>query len=154
MTNFDAGIRARGGAADQMIRISFERNTNLYLIRIIYDLSYFLICIIIMIDLVFGIILGTFSELREEERKHEIDRVNHCFICHETRASVEKKSEDFILTRKMVENKDKALIDLYKGKKQLKKMLEDIVKLANERDITDIKQLKDKIKQITSGNNY
>ena len=42
----------------------------------------------------------------------------------------------------MVENKDKALIDLYKGKKQLKKMLEDIVKLANERDIKDIKQLK------------
>ena len=54
----------------------------------------------------------------------------------------------------MVENKDKALIDLYKGKKQLKKMLEDIVKLANERDIKDIKQLKDKIKQITSGSNY
>ena len=68
--------------------------------------------------------------------------------------SIETKSKDFILTRKMVENKDKALIDLYKGKKQLKKMLEDIVKLANERDIKDIKQLKDKIKQITSGNNY
>ena len=53
--------------------------------------------------------------------------------------SIETKSKDFILTRKMVENKDKALIDLYKGKKQLKKMLEDIVKLANERDIKDIK---------------
>jgi inositol 1,4,5-triphosphate receptor type 3 len=66
MTNFDAGIRARGGAADQMIRVSFERNTLLYAMRFFYDITYFLICIIIMIDLVFGIILGTFSEMREE----------------------------------------------------------------------------------------
>ena len=57
-----------------------------------------------MIDLVFGVILGTFSELREEERKHEIDRVNHCFICHETRASVEKKSEDFTKHREVRHN--------------------------------------------------
>ena len=95
LTNFDAGIRARGGAGDQMVRISFERNTNLYLCRLVYDLSYFLICIIIMIDLIFGIILGTFSEMREEERKHDNDRINHCFICHITREIIEKKREDF-----------------------------------------------------------
>ena len=95
MTNFDAGIRARGGAADQMIRISFERHTELYSIRIIYDISYFLICIIIMIDLVFGIILGTFSDMREKERKHYNDKINNCFICHITRETVEKRKEDF-----------------------------------------------------------
>ena len=61
LTNFDAGIRARGGAADQMVRISFERNTALYVYRLFYDITYFLICIIIIIDLIFGIILGTFS---------------------------------------------------------------------------------------------
>jgi hypothetical protein len=95
LTNFDAGIRARGGAGDQMVRISYERNYTLYLCRLIYDLSYFLICIIIMIDLIFGIILGTFSEMREEERKHDNDRINHCFICHITREIIEKKREDF-----------------------------------------------------------
>ena len=104
LTNIDAGIRARGGAADQMVKISYERNQHNYFGRIVFDVSYFLICIIIMIDLVFGIILGTFSELREEERKHEIDRVNHCFICHETRASVEKKSEDFTTHREVRHN--------------------------------------------------
>ena len=95
MTNFDAGIRARGGAADQMIRISFERNRRLYYLRLIYDLSYFLICIIIMIDLVFGIILGTFSDMREKERKHDSDKINNCFICHINRETVEKRKEDF-----------------------------------------------------------
>ena len=95
MTNFDAGIRARGGAADQMVRISFERNTGLYSTRIIYDISYFLICIIIMIDLVFGIILGTFSDMREKERKHDSDKINNCFVCHINRETVEKRKEDF-----------------------------------------------------------
>ena len=74
-----------------MIRISFERNTYLYFIRIVYDISYFLICIIIMIDLVFGIILGTFSDMREKERKYDSDKINNCFICHITKETVEKK---------------------------------------------------------------
>ncbi len=99
LTNFDAGIRARGGAADQMVRISFERNTALYVYRLFYDITYFLICIIIMIDLIFGIILGTFSEKREEERKHDNDKINHCFICHITREIIEKKREDFQVHR-------------------------------------------------------
>ena len=99
LTNFDAGIRARGGAADQMVRISFERNTALYVYRLFYDITYFLICIIIMIDLIFGIILGTFSEKREEERKHDNDKINHCFICHITREIIEKKREDFQIHR-------------------------------------------------------
>ena len=99
MTNFDAGIRARGGAADQMVRISFERNGSLYYLRLIYDISYFLICIIIMIDLVFGIILGTFSDMREKERKHDSDKINNCFICHINRETVEKRKEDFKLHR-------------------------------------------------------
>ena len=102
--NFDAGIRARGGAADQMIRISFERNTKLYIIRIFYDITYFLICIIIMIDLVFGIILGTFSEMREEERVSDNDKINHCFLCHITREIIEKKKEDFQFHREKRHN--------------------------------------------------
>ena len=48
-----------------------------------------------MIDLVFGIILGTFSEMREEERKHDSDKINHCFLCHITREMAKKRKEDF-----------------------------------------------------------
>ena len=81
LTNFDAGIRARGGAADQMIRISFQRNTAAYVYRLFYDISYFLMCIVVMIDLTVGIVLGTFSKKREEETKHDNDKINHCFIC-------------------------------------------------------------------------
>ena len=104
LTNFDAGIRARGGAGDQMVRISFERHTSSYVYRLFYDISYFLICIIIMIDLTFGIVLGTFSEKREEERKHDNDKINHCFICHITREIIEKKRENFNVHREQKHN--------------------------------------------------
>ena len=104
LTNIDAGIRARGGAADQMIRISYERNSRHYIERIIFDVSYFLICIIIMIDLIFGIVLRTFSQMREMVTNHEFDKVNHCFICHETRAFVEKNQEDFQHHREVTHN--------------------------------------------------
>ena len=104
MTNFDAGIRARGGAADQMVRISFERHTFLYVIRLIYDITYFLINIIIMIDLVFGIILGTFSKMIEEERECDNDKINHCFICHITREIIEKRKENFQFHREKRHN--------------------------------------------------
>ena len=104
LTNFDAGIRARGGAGDQMVRISFERHTASYIYRLFYDITYFLICIIIMIDLTFGIVLGTFSEKREEERKHDNDKINHCFICHITREIIEKKRENFNVHREQKHN--------------------------------------------------
>jgi len=48
-----------------------------------------------MIDLVFGIILGTFSDMRGKERKLANDKINNCFICHITRETVEKRKEDF-----------------------------------------------------------
>ena len=95
LTNIDAGIRARGGTGDMMIKVSFERHTTNYIKRVFFDVTYFLICIIIMIDLVFGIILGTFAEMREQERIQVMDKYNHCFICDETRANLEKNKEDF-----------------------------------------------------------
>ena len=78
-----------------MIKVSFERHTSNYIKRVFFDVTYFLICIIIMIDLVFGIILGTFAEMREQERIQVMDKYNHCFICDETRANLEKNKEDF-----------------------------------------------------------
>jgi hypothetical protein len=105
LTNIDAGIRARGGTADQMKRISFERNMGHYVTRLFFDVTYFLICIIIMIDLVFGIILGTFSELRAEEIKYQDDKENHCFICHVSREEIEKKGKvDFDFHRENLHN--------------------------------------------------
>ena len=57
-----------------------------------------------MIDLVFGIILGTFSKMIEEERECDNDKINHCFICHITREIIEKRKENFQFHREKRHN--------------------------------------------------
>ena len=49
--------------------------------RIIYDLLFFFVVIIIVLNLIFGVIIDTFADLRsEKQEKDEILR-NTCFIC-------------------------------------------------------------------------
>ena len=49
--------------------------------RVVYDLLFFFIVIIIVLNLIFGVIIDTFADLRSEKQtKDEILR-NSCFIC-------------------------------------------------------------------------
>ena len=70
----DNGLRARGGIGDSGIRISFMRDKGHYIQRLIMDDIFFLLVVIIAIDLVFGVIIGEFDALRGEEQKHETDQ--------------------------------------------------------------------------------
>ena len=50
-------------------------------IRIIYDVAFFIIITTIGLNIVFGIIVDTFAELRDEKFAREEDMKNVCFIC-------------------------------------------------------------------------
>ena len=91
----DSGLRARGGLGDSAIRISFLKNKNHYLRRLLLDVLFFLLIVIIMIDMVFGIIIKSFDELRHRNQKYKSDKVNYCFICHSNRQLLEKKRINF-----------------------------------------------------------
>lgn len=53
----------------------------LFAARVIYDLLFFFIVIIIVLNLIFGVIIDTFADLRsEKQRKEEILKTS-CFIC-------------------------------------------------------------------------
>ena len=43
-----------------------------------------------MIDLVFGIIIKSFDELRHRNQKYNSDKKNYCVICHSNRKLIEK----------------------------------------------------------------
>ena len=59
----------------------------LFVARVIYDLLFFFIVIIIILNLIFGVIIDTFADLRsEKQQKDEILR-NSCFICGKYRDS-------------------------------------------------------------------
>lgn len=49
--------------------------------RVIYDLLFFFIVIIIVLNLIFGVIIDTFADLRSEKQKKEEILKTTCFIC-------------------------------------------------------------------------
>ena len=100
----DSGLRARGGIGDSGIKISYKKYKKHYILRLILDDIFFLLIIITAIDLVFGIILGAFSTLRNEEQKHLADRKNHCFICHVNKNTLEKNRQNFNEHRNKIHN--------------------------------------------------
>ena len=57
------------------------KNTQLYYFRLIYDLSFFIIICIILLNIVFGIIIDTFSTMRKENDDMKFEINNKCFIC-------------------------------------------------------------------------
>ena len=68
-----------GGIGDALIVFDFDWK---YLaLRYVFDLSFFIIVIVIGLNVIFGIIVDTFSELRDEKRRIEDDIQNYCFIC-------------------------------------------------------------------------
>jgi hypothetical protein len=50
---------------------------------VIYDLLFFFIVIIIVLNLIFGVIIDTFADLRSEKQKKEEVLKTTCFICGE-----------------------------------------------------------------------
>lgn len=58
---------------------------SLFPARVVYDLLFFFIVIIIVLNLIFGVIIDTFADLRSEKQKKEEILKTTCFICGEAR---------------------------------------------------------------------
>ena len=79
------GTRSGGGIGDVLPIISYKYGKNFFIGRFIYDLSFFIIIIMIMGNVTFGLVVDTFGSLRDETYKYENDRQNNCFICQISR---------------------------------------------------------------------
>lgn len=71
---------------------------------ILFALVYFALITTIMLNVIFGIIIDTFSELREDKLNTENDIENRCFICALERFSFEKYPGGFEKHIKMEHN--------------------------------------------------
>jgi hypothetical protein len=78
MLNF--GMRNGGGLADYTYDDSVGPVNELGG-RYAVDFAYFVIVLIILLNIVFGIIIDTFSELRDEKNEKEEKTEEFCFIC-------------------------------------------------------------------------
>ncbi|XP_075679625.1 inositol 1,4,5,-trisphosphate receptor isoform X3 [Dermatophagoides pteronyssinus] len=93
ITTVNHGLRNGGGIGD--VLRSPSSNESLFVARVIYDLLFFFIVIIIILNLIFGVIIDTFADLRSEKQQKEEILRNTCFICGLERSAFDNRSVSF-----------------------------------------------------------
>ena len=122
ITYFNHGVRSGGGIGDLLAEVPYESGM-LYWLRFCNDFLFFILTILILLNMIFGVIVSIFSEIREKANFKENDQNNKCFICNIDRAIFERlkiKFED----HKKFEHNIKTYIRFLIG-----------VKLINEKDL-------------------
>uniref|UniRef100_A0A8C2Q226 Inositol 1,4,5-trisphosphate receptor n=1 Tax=Cyprinus carpio TaxID=7962 RepID=A0A8C2Q226_CYPCA len=93
VTVLNHGLRNGGGVGDVLRRPS--KNEPLFPARVVYDLVFYFIVIIIVLNLIFGVIIDTFADLRSEKQKKEEILKTTCFICGLERDKFDNKTVSF-----------------------------------------------------------
>ena len=88
------GLRQGGGVGDIMKNDhwSSPRHSG----RMWYDFLFFALMNIVFLNIVFGIIIDTFAELRDAKRKKEEDMHSTCFICGINADTFDKEGSGFL----------------------------------------------------------
>ena len=93
--NEERGRKKRKRNKKKERRKSWIDHKGEYMKLFFYNFIFFIVICLIMLNLVFGIIIDTFKELRIEETKNEIDIANVCFICGVKKDVLEKNCQNF-----------------------------------------------------------
>ena len=91
--SLNLGLRNGGGIADSMNPL--DNTDPFFEWKIFFDLSYFALINIVSLNIIFGIIIDSFAELRDAGNNRDEDLRNICFICNYTRDQFEKEGVDF-----------------------------------------------------------
>jgi len=89
------GLRWHGGFGDTMEKPQLLKDTGYYIGRFFHDLAFFIIIIIFLLNIIFGIIIGTFRDLRINSWKKENDILNKCIICDDDKENIEKQNQSY-----------------------------------------------------------
>ncbi|TNN14277.1 Inositol 1,4,5-trisphosphate receptor type 2 isoform 2 [Schistosoma japonicum] len=93
LTTLREGLLNGGGIGDVLRRPSSKDNS--FIFRTIYDLSFFVIVIVIILNLIFGVIVDTFAALRQEKQNSEELNKNHCCVCGLHRSAFDHSNTNF-----------------------------------------------------------
>ena len=113
-----------GGGMSEMLHYIPNPNESksLYWSRIFFDLSFYFFVKLICLNVISGIIIDTFAELRNKLTKTKYEEQFVCFICGQNKWQIEKAGENFKIHRKETHNVWKYLyfiIGLQKKKRNL-----------------------------------
>merc|ERR1712013_582033 len=93
VTTMNQGLRNGGGIGDVLRQPSSK--DPLFMVRVLYDILVFFVVIIIVLNLIFGVIIDTFADLRSEKHNTEEIKKNTCFICGLERKDFDNKNVTF-----------------------------------------------------------
>ena len=85
----------RGGGVIGNRLPSFQNETKLFIGKFVYDITFYILVIMIMGNITFGLIVDSFGELRDDTYNFENDKNNICFICQISRDGCLLKNIDF-----------------------------------------------------------
>jgi len=85
------GLRSGGGIGDVIGPQAYSHDDiGIFIARVIFDLSFFILMIILLLNLIFGMIIDAFGDLRDQKSSNDEDQKNVCFICGIERSEFEK----------------------------------------------------------------
>jgi hypothetical protein len=95
LSTVNYGIRGGGGIGEFLpTQTAAPENIQGFYFRSIYDLTFFLIIITILLNIIFGIIIDSFAQLRGQKMDMLEDQKNKCFICNFERQTFDRDTEE------------------------------------------------------------
>ena len=104
LTMISYGSRSGGGIGDIIIKLSYRSDIKSFVIRFFFDVSFHIIIILFLINIILGIIVDNFAEFRNNLDELNNDKNNICFICQMSRDDARNKNLNFDLHRETVHN--------------------------------------------------
>jgi len=89
----DQALRAGGGVGEAYPDSATFNQLHLKLNNIVFNLCFFILVTIVLLNVVFGVIVDTFSALREESNQKRNHLKGFCFICGMSAEEIEKNSK-------------------------------------------------------------
>ena len=121
---FTQGPRSTGGVGDILKRISYnEEERAHYFLRFFYDLTFFVLINIIILNIVFGTIISAFAALRDARHKLLQDIQNNCFICSLPRTTFDNIPNGFMVHKEQEHNTRNYIYFLYNVRFKLRRRL-------------------------------
>ena len=94
LSTVNYGLRGGGGIGEFLpTQTAVKENEQGWAFRAAYDLTFFLVVITILLNIIFGIIIDTFAQLRDKKSQTEEDMKNICFICNIDRQIFERDTD-------------------------------------------------------------
>eukprot|EP00656_Telonema_subtile_P005039 TRINITY_DN12291_c0_g2_i1.p1 TRINITY_DN12291_c0_g2~~TRINITY_DN12291_c0_g2_i1.p1 ORF type:complete len:586 (-),score=129.96 TRINITY_DN12291_c0_g2_i1:222-1979(-) len=93
---FDAGFKNDGGIGSGMLQPTGEELYNVSHVtgRLIYDNLFNILMLVLLLNIIFGITIDTFAELRAEKEQQKEDQFNSCTICSIDRVEFDRNTEN------------------------------------------------------------